>query len=72
MKALEDKDGSVLLIRKVCHAMLKRHHPEASLDVAGDILAEDMEALMAVIAAAMPPTAKGQPGNGDAPAGQPT
>jgi hypothetical protein len=72
MTSLQDEGGSVMLIRKVCHAMLKRHHPLATIDVAGDILAEDMEGLMAVITAAMPPQAKGQPGNGDATAGQPT
>lgn len=72
MTSLQDEGGSVVVIRKVCHAMLKRYHSEAKIEVAGDILAEDMDGLMAIISAALPPPAKGQPGNGDATASPPT
>jgi hypothetical protein len=71
MSGLQDNSGSVVLLRTVCHAMLKRHHPEAPIEVAGDILSENMESLMAIISAAMPAQAQGDPGNAGAKAGQP-
>lgn len=70
MAALQDDGGSVALLRTVCHAMLKRHHPGVGVEIAGDILSEDMESLMKIISAAMPPEAQGGPGNRGAKAGQ--
>lgn len=72
MASLQGEGGSVVMIRKVCHAMLKRYHPLCGIEVAGDILAEDLDGLMAVITAALPPETKAKPGNGDATAGLPT
>lgn len=69
MTGLQGEGGDVSLLRVVCHAMLKRHHPEAPIEVAGDILSEDMDGLMAIISAAMPDSAQGEPGNGAAKAG---
>lgn len=43
--------GDVRLLRMVCHVALHRHHPTASINVAGDILTEDMAGLAAVITA---------------------
>ena len=71
MSGLQDKGGSVKLLRTVCHAMLKRHHPDASIQVAGDILSEDLDSLMAIISAAMPAEGSGGAGNGQGKAGRP-
>lgn len=71
MGGLQADGGDIALIRKVCHAMLKRYHPEATIDVAGDILSEDMESLMAIIMASVPEAAvAGGAGNGAAKVGQ--
>jgi len=51
LAAMMAKEGDVSLLRLVCHVALQRHHPTASIDVAGDILAEDMAGLGAVILA---------------------
>jgi hypothetical protein len=64
MSELQDDGGSVVLARVVCHAMLKRFHPEATLQDAGDILSEDMDAMMTTITAAMPAPTQGDLGNG--------
>jgi hypothetical protein len=69
MTGLQDDGGDVSLIRIVCHAMLKRYHPAEPIETAGDILSEDMDGLMAVIAAALPEAALGEPGNAAAKAG---
>lgn len=70
MTGLQGDGGDVSLLRVVCHAMLKRHHPTEPIEVAGDILSEDMDSLMAIISAAMPDTTQGEPGNAGAKAGQ--
>ena len=70
MTALQGDGGSVKLLRTVCHAMLKRHHPDATIEVAGDILSEAMDQLMAIIGAAMPADGQGEPGNAGAKAGR--
>lgn len=65
MSELQGEGGSVLMLRTVCHAMLKRHHPEAAIEVAGDILSENLDDLMKIIQAAMPdPTAAAGPDAG--------
>ena len=70
MTGLQGEGGDVSLLRVVCHAMLKRHHPTAAIEVAGDILSEDMDSLMAIISAALPAQDQGGPGNAEAKAGQ--
>lgn len=49
-------------LRKLCHAMLHRHHPEAGPEIAGDILSENTAQFLAVVMAAVP-EAKGRRGN---------
>lgn len=71
MTGLQGDGGDVSLLRTVCHAMLKRHHPTAPIEVAGDILSEDMESLMGIISAAMPDQTQGEMGNAEANAGRP-
>lgn len=51
---LDSKNPSPSTLRQVCHAMLQRHHPDAGLDVAGDILSEAMDRFLAVLMAAVP------------------
>lgn len=51
LAAMMEREGNVSLLRLVCHVALKKHHPAASLEVAGDILNEDMAGLGAVILA---------------------
>lgn len=69
VETLAELDGanpSMKTLRLVCHTMLSRHHPEAGVEVAGDILSEDMETFMSVLAAAMPTERGGALGNGPA------
>lgn len=61
---LDGGDPSMKVLRQVCHAMLHRHHPEAPVTVAGDILSEDMDGFMAILSAAMPAEGEMKPGNG--------
>lgn len=69
MEELQADGGSIQMLRVVCHEMLQRHHPGASIGIAGDILSEDVAGVMAVIQAAMPTTPAADPGNGGAKAG---
>jgi hypothetical protein len=72
MQVLADLDGespAIATVRQVCHAMLQRHHPDATIEDAGDILSEDMDALMGVVQSAMPQQDGGR-GNGGAKAVQ--
>lgn len=62
---LAEIDGvmpSIGTLRMVCHLMLRRHHPDATLEDAGDILSEDAGAVMAVIRAANPEVSEGNAG----------
>ena len=73
MQFLEDMDNGEAPIdtrRMICHAMLRKHHPEATIDDAGEILSEDMDGFMAVLQAALPDRRQDQPGNAEAKAGQ--
>lgn len=45
---------SVKSMRAMMYAFLKRHHPEITLEQAGEVLSENMGALEAVISASMP------------------
>jgi hypothetical protein len=58
------------VLRTICHAMLRRHHPDATPEIAGDILSEDTAAVLAIINAAMPDNTGAKPGNGAAKAGR--
>ena len=49
LRALYSMDGDLQLMRTVTHAMLRRHHPTAGIEVAGDLLSEDFAAVGAVI-----------------------
>ncbi|WP_374374966.1 hypothetical protein [Tabrizicola sp.] len=51
LAAMMANEGDVNLLRLVCHVALQRHHPTASIEVAGDILTEDMAGFGAVIMA---------------------
>lgn len=51
LRAMMAPAGDLALMRKVCLAMLKRHHPDAGIEVAGDIMAEDLPVVGAVIMA---------------------
>ena len=53
---------SALDLRALIWAMLKRHHPDVSAQVAGDILSADSGVLQRVLVAAMP-TAEEAMGN---------
>lgn len=69
VEILAEMDGaapSIATLRRLCHAMLLRHHPEASLETAGDILSEDMEGFMAIVQAALPQDGERPSGNGGA------
>lgn len=73
VEVMEEMDGaapSIRTLRDLCHAMLMRHHPEADVRTAGDILSEDMDGFMAIVQAALPENPGGQPGNGSAKAGR--
>lgn len=69
LSALDGDNPSIKTLRVVCHAMLKRHHREAGMEVAGDILSEDMEGFMSIITASMPTDGGGALGNARAAAG---
>lgn len=69
MEQLQADGGDLALLRRVCRAMLQRHHPEADMVLAGDILSEGMDEVMAVIASSMPDDAGRAPGNRKAKAG---
>jgi hypothetical protein len=69
MKAL-DGGGSVKALREICHAMMMLHHPEATLLEAGNVISENLQAVMQIITSAMPPDDKARaPGNRAAKAG---
>jgi hypothetical protein len=50
-------------LRALVHAMLLRHHPDATLALAGDILSQDSTALMEAVKAATPKVPEGPAGN---------
>lgn len=47
-------------MRHLAHQALLRHHPDATLQLAGDVMSEDMDALTNCIAAAFPPAPEGE------------
>lgn len=53
-------------LRHLCHQALLRHHPDATLADAGDILSEDIEAFNSAMEAAFPAPEEsdGEQGNG--------
>lgn len=51
LRSLMAKDGDLRLMRLICHVALQRYHPGASIEVAGDIVTEDLAGLGAVIMA---------------------
>lgn len=62
VEVLSEMDGgkaSIVTLRQLCHAMLMRHHPGASVETAGDLLSEDMEGVMAIVNAAISGADKG-------------
>lgn len=64
-EAYEGGNVSTRDMRHMMHAFLAKHHPDASLDLAGDILSSDLDALARVVQAASPePT--GEEGNAEA------
>lgn len=52
LRAMASGAGGVELLRHVCLALLARFHPNAGIEIAGDILTEDLGGLGAVIMAA--------------------
>ena len=65
MSILEEMDKGQTPVetrRMICHQMLIRHQPQATMDDAGDILSEDAEAFFAVLKGAMPEQGSLQPG----------
>jgi hypothetical protein len=54
-------------IRQLAWAMLLRHHPDATLDDAGDVLSVDVDVIQRVLAASMP---EPDAGNGKAAKGK--
>lgn len=53
-EAAEDGEVSVVDLRHLVRACLLRHHPEATLRDAGDVLSQDMGVVQRLIAASMP------------------
>ena len=54
---LQEIDGdkpSMSVMRKLCRAMMLRHHKDATLDDAADLLSEAAETVMAIVIAANP------------------
>jgi len=45
---------SVKHMRAMMWAFMQKHHPEATLDIAGDLLSENVDSLMEVIKASSP------------------
>lgn len=73
VEVLAEMDGgspSIKTLRMMCRAMLMRHHPDATVQTAGDILSEDMDGFMKIVQAAMPADKDGLSGNGRAKAGR--
>lgn len=62
----ETNKVSIKDLRHMVHAFLKAHHPDATLQDAGDIMSEDVGIVAALIAAASP-TASEAGGLGNAP-----
>lgn len=56
--------------RMICHAMLRKYHPDAPIEVAGEILSEDPDAFFAVLKAALPGQEGNTPGKAPAEAGK--
>jgi hypothetical protein len=56
--------GYATILRTLVWCMLKRHHPDATQEEAGDILSSDLEALQRALLAAQPKAPEGAVGNG--------
>ena len=67
LEFLQQQDGSRPMnagaMISLIYAALRRHHPEAGRDVAGDLLSDDLEILSRLVAAAMPQATGTQSGN---------
>ncbi len=73
MAILEEMDNGKTPVdtrRMICHAMLHKYHPDATIDDAGEILSEDPDAFFAVLQGAMPGQDGGAPGKPKAKAGK--
>lgn len=51
-------------LRAIVWAMLQRHHPETTLELAGDLLSEDVDVIRRVMLNASPAATDGDAGNG--------
>jgi len=58
IEAFEREGVSTADMRAMMWAFMRRHHPDATLQDAGDLLSENVGALMQVIVAAMPTPAE--------------
>lgn len=77
LQEFQDDEISVVSLRNLVWCLLQRHHPNATLAEAGDVLSHDMAALGRVFEKAFPEPEKGAeededadedaPGNGTAP-----
>ncbi|NRB17724.1 MAG: hypothetical protein HRU33_09210 [Rhodobacteraceae bacterium] len=54
----EEGGVSIADLRHMVHAFLKQHHPEATLQDAGNIMSEDVAIVASVLAAASPTAAE--------------
>jgi hypothetical protein len=67
MDMMADFDGdkmSFIDMRRIVHVSLRRHHPEATVEDAGDILSDDIDVLTRLLEAAFPDAAaEGEAGN---------
>lgn len=66
-EAAQGKLHRVAEIRTMLRCAMLRHHPDATDQLAGDVLSEDGEAVMRLIEAAVPQVEAPAPGNQPAP-----
>lgn len=58
MQKAEGGAASIKDLRQIIHSALQRHHPDATISDAGDILSEDMDVLKSLFDAARPKPAE--------------
>lgn len=56
----EQGGASIPMMRHVVFAAIKRHHPDATIEDAGDILSEDPQIVQRLMSAAAPDSAPGK------------
>ena len=67
LSAMESGKGAMLEMRALMWAALRRHHPDVTLAEAGDLLSNNVDALVDLIEAATPAAnTSGGPGNAGA------